>query len=143
MKKACLVYKKADAELNRFFINELTRYLGENNISCQLVFYEDLYEDPDDNIYGDLHENIHETVSEKTSVIVNNVLSEIDNLGIRTSYGSVSFRQNEDYEYLKTCLYLLYSQVVSCLAIQHISALSQYDPLTETFHRNPQVKYTL
>ena len=32
---------------------------------------------------------------------INNVLSEIDNLGIRTSYGSVSFRQNEDYEYLK------------------------------------------
>lgn len=44
MKKACLVYKKADAELNKFFINELTRYLGENKISCQLVFYEDFYE---------------------------------------------------------------------------------------------------
>lgn len=41
MKKACLIYKKEDAELNKFFIDELTRYLFENNISCQLVFYED------------------------------------------------------------------------------------------------------
>jgi len=78
---------------------EFLVFLGENTkkYNVQLIGFNDLGLEEHDGVYTETF-NFELRGS---AYNINRILSEIEYLGIRTSYGSVSFRQNERYDYLK------------------------------------------
>ncbi len=78
---------------------EFLLYLGErtrlNNVS--LISFNDMGYSNENGIY----KAVFDFELKGSANNINNVLADIDNMGIKYSVGSVSFRQNEAYDYLK------------------------------------------
>lgn len=80
---------------NEEFLVFLGDTANENNVIVS--GFNDLGTTVKDGIY----KSVFDFELKGSSVDINKVLEDINNIGIKCSYGSVSFRQNEGYDYLK------------------------------------------
>ena len=80
---------------NEEFLVFLGKTTEKNNV--QVSGFNDLGVVNTDGIYR----SIFDFEVKGNSVDINKVLEDINNIGIKCSYGSVSYRQNEQYDYLK------------------------------------------
>ena len=80
---------------NEEFLVFLGKTTEKNNV--QVSGFNDLGVVNTDGIYR----SIFDFELKGNSVDINKVLEDINNIGIKCSYGSVSYRQNEQYDYLK------------------------------------------
>lgn len=80
---------------NEEFLVFLGRTAAENDVAVS--GFTDLGTTDADGIYR----SVFDFELKGSSIDINKVLEDINNIGIKCSYGSISFRQNEQYDYLK------------------------------------------
>lgn len=80
---------------NEEFLVFLGNTAEENNVLVS--GFNDLGTSVNDGIYR----TVFDFELKGNSVDINKVLEDINNMGIKCSYGSISYRQNEGYDYLK------------------------------------------